>query len=269
MRVGFFQFAPQFGQVQKNLDHMANALRGVKADLIVLPELGNSGYLFLNHEEVAAVAEPIPGPSTDFLHQLARKHDLYLALGLPERDGDDFFNSAALVGPQGLVGVYRKAHLFYEEKLYFKPGNLGFPVFEVKGVKVGMLICFDHLFPEAARSLALQGVQLICHPSNLVMPTKAQLSTRVRAMENRLFWAMCNSFGTEDRGEKTLTYTGESQIADPDGALLVQAPKAGEMLGIAQIDPKTALDKRVTRLNDLFADRRPEIYFLTTDLRKA
>ena len=125
-----------------------------------------------------------------------------------------------------------------------------------------MLICFDHLFPEAARSLALQGVQLICHPSNLVMPTKAQLSTRVRAMENRLFWAMCNRFGTEDRGEKTLTYTGESQIADPDGALLSQAPKEGEMLGVAQIDPKVALDKRVTRLNDLFADRRPETYLI-------
>lgn len=269
MRVGFYQFAPEFGRVERNLEHVAKGLQDVQADLIVLPELGNSGYLFLSREEVEAAAEPIPGPSTDFLHQLARKRNLYLVLGLPERDGDDLFNSAALVGPQGLVGVYRKVHLFYEEKLYFAPGNRGFPIFKIQGVNVGVLICFDHLFPEAARSLALQGAQLICHPSNLVLPTKAQLSTRVRAMENRVYWAMCNRFGTEDRGEKKLTYTGESQIADPDGGLLCQAPKEGERLGIAEIDPNAALDKRVTRLNDLLADRRPETYFLTTDLRKA
>lgn len=260
MRVGFYQFAPQFGEVEANLDHINATLKGVQADLVVLPELANSGYLFLNQDEVNTLAEPVPGPSTERLIEIAKAHDLYLAMGLPERKGAAVFNSAVLVGPSGLVGVYRKVHLFYEETLYFQPGDLGFPVFEIEGVKVGMLICFDHLFPEAARSLALAGAQVVCHPSNLVLPTKAQLSTRVRAMENRMFWIMANRYGTEDRGEKKLTYTGNSQIADPDGGLQTEAPPSGDCLKIVKIDPAQALDKHVTRYNDLLKDRRPQAY---------
>lgn len=260
MRIGFLQFSPEFGAVKRNLDFIAKRLEGVAADLVVLPELGNSGYLFVAQKEVASLAETVPGPTTEFLHEVARKNDVHLVLGLPERDGDRFYNSAVLVGPSGLIGSYRKVHLFYEEKRYFQPGNRGFPVFEFNGVKVGLLVCFDHLFPEAARALALQGAQLICHPSNLVLPTKAQLSTRVRAMENRLFWVLCNRFGTEDRGDKRLTYTGESQVVDPDGQVLVGAPQAGEALSVVEIDPAQALDKHVTRLNDLFEDRRPQVY---------
>jgi len=260
MRVGFLQFAPKFGAVTRNLNHIAQRLEGVEADIVVLPELGNSGYLFVNREEVASLAETIPGPTTDLLCEVAEKNDVHLVLGMPERDGKHYYNSAVLVGPHGLIGSYRKVHLFYEEKLYFQPGNKGFPVFEVNGVKVGLLVCFDHLFPEAARTLALQGVQLISHPSNLVLPTKAQLSTRVRAMENRLFWVLCNRFGTEDRGDKRLTYTGESQIVDPDGQVLVSGSKADEALRVVEIDPTQALDKHVTRLNDLFEDRRPQVY---------
>jgi len=262
MRVGFYQFAPQFGNVAANLDRIAAALEGVRADLLVLPELANSGYLFVDNGEVAALAETIPGPSTEFLETLAKQHRLHLSMGLPERQGDVFYNSSVLVGPEGVIGVYRKTHLFYEEKLYFKPGDLGFPVFEIDNVKVGMLVCFDHYFPEAARSLALAGAQVVCHPSNLVLPTKAQWSTRVRAMENKLYWILCNRFGTEDRGEKSLSYTGESQIVGPDGDLLAAAPNSESCLQVVEIDPDAALNKSVTSRNDLFEDRRPDIYRL-------
>lgn len=260
MRIGFYQFAPRFGEPQANLAQIAEALEGARADLIVLPELANSGYLFLSQAEVAALAEPIPGPTTEFLTGLAARLQTHLLLGLPERSGDVFYNSAVLVGPEGLSGTYRKAHLFYEEKRYFQPGDLGFPLFDLKGVKLGVLICFDHLFPEAARTLALAGAQIICHPSNLVLPTYGQLTTRVRSIENRIFWVLANRCGTEDRGVKKLTYTGCSQITAPQGTILAEAPADEEMLCLVDIEPEQATDKRVTELNDLFEDRRPELY---------
>jgi predicted amidohydrolase len=260
MRVGFYQFAPEFGNVEKNLNHIESALEGVDADLIVLPELANSGYLCTSQDEVDELAETIPGPSTEFLQRLAKRHNLYIAMGLPERDGDAVYNSSAIVGPNGVAGVYRKVHLFYEEKLYFKAGNLGFPVFDINGVKVSLLVCFDHYFPEAARAVGLAGAQIVCHPSNLVMPTKAQRSTQVRAMENKMFWILCNRFGTEDRGEKSLTYTGESQIIDPDGNILANAPVADNCIQVVDIDPALALDKNVTKYNNLFEDRQSNIF---------
>ncbi|MFN4218632.1 MAG: nitrilase-related carbon-nitrogen hydrolase, partial [Candidatus Bipolaricaulia bacterium] len=114
--------------------------------------------------------------------------------------------------------------------------------------------------PEATRVLALQGVQIICHPSNLVLPGKGQQITRVRAMENRIFWVLANRYGGEERGGKKLAFTGASQIVAPNGELLAQAPPDGEALQIVEISPAEADDKKVTAMNDLFADRRPEMY---------
>ncbi len=262
MRIGYYQFAPEFGDVETNLMHIALALENVDADLLVLPELATSGYLFISREEVNAVAEPIPGPTTEFLHRLAEKRHCHLVVGLVERVDGEFFNSAVLIGPRGLVGVYRKLHLFNEEKYYFQPGDLGCPVFDVTGVKVGLLVCFDHLFPEAARTLALRGAQIVCHPSNLVLPEYGQLTTRVRSIENRVFWILANRCGAEHRGGKKLVYTGCSQIAAPDGSILIKASAREEALSVVEIDPSQACNKHVTPLNDLFADRRPEAYEL-------
>lgn len=262
MRIGFYQFSPRFGEMKANLQHIASALEDVTADLLVLPELGNSGYLFLSQAELEAVAESIPGPTTHFLQSLARRHNCHFVLGMPEHASDAIYNSAVLVGPKGVLGTYRKVHLFDEEKNLFEPGDLGFPLFEVQGIPVGILICFDHMFPEAARTLALQGAQVICHPSNLVLPTYGQLTTRVRSIENHVFWVLANRCGAEDRGRKKLTYTGCSQITAPDGRILAAASPQEETVKVVEIDPSQALDKQVTRLNDLFQDRRPECYEL-------
>lgn len=262
MRVGFYQFSPTFGDVNGNLEQIAAALNGVEADLIVLPELANSGYLFLDQDEVNAVAEPVPGPTTELIQALARRHGCHIVIGLAERAGHQVYNSAVLIGPDGVVGTYRKVHLFYEEKNFFHPGDVGFPLFEISGVKIGLLICFDHLFPEAARTLALQGAQVICHPSNLVLPEIGQLTTRVRAIENRIFWILANRFGTEERSGKKLTYTGCSQIVAPDGKVLADAPAESAVVCTVDIDPTQASYKRITPLNDIFADRRPELYGL-------
>jgi predicted amidohydrolase len=262
MRIGFYQYSPQFGQVQANLEHIASVLERVEADLVVLPELGNSGYLFTTRKEVRAVAESIPGPTTEFLHRVARRQSCYLALGMPERAGGRFYNSAVLVGPEGLIGTYRKVHLFYEEKHFFEAGDLGFPLFEVDGVKLGVLVCFDHMFPEAARTLALQGAQIICHPSNLVLPEYGQLTTRVRSIENRVFWVLANRCGVEERKGRKLIYTGCSQIIAPSGTILAGAPAQETSLCVVEIDPSLARNKQVTQLNDLFDDRRLEFYSL-------
>ena len=260
MKIGFMQFSPNFGDVQVNLDKICEELNSVDADLVVIPELANSGYLFKSIDEVSELAEEIPGPTTERLQSLANDNQSHYIMGMPERAGDQFFNSAVFVGPSGVIGVYRKAHLFYEEKLYFSPGDTGFSIFDMGDVKVGVLICFDHLFPEAARSLALQGAQIICYPSNLVLPTYGQLTTRVRAVENQVFTILANRSGKEDRGDKKLTYTGCSQIVGPDGNVLAEAAATGDSVQIVEIDPELALDKRITERNDLFGDRRPELY---------
>jgi predicted amidohydrolase len=266
MRIGFHQFAPCFGRPEENARAVAEALRASGADLLVAPELATSGYVFANREESAALAEPVPGPSTELLVASCRQTGGRVVLGLPERDTEACYNSAVLVGPAGVEGVYRKAHLFGEEKLHFASGGAGFPVFRIavrgRDVRVGLLVCFDHFFPEAARTLALAGAQIICHPSNLVLPEYGQLSTRVRSFENRVFWVLANRYGTEDRGSRAFTFTGSSQITGPDGRILARARETGDEVRVVEVDPAQADDKHITTRNDLWADRRPELYRL-------
>jgi predicted amidohydrolase len=262
LRLGVFQFAPRFGETEANLQTLVGILAVVEADLVVAPELALSGYLFRSREEVERLSEPVPGPSTERLAAALRRSGARLVVGLAERSGGALFNSAVLVGPHGVEGVYRKVHLFNEEKLYFAPGDGGFPLYKLGDVPIGLLVCFDHMFPEAARTLALAGAQVICHPSNLVLPEYGQLTTRVRAIENRVFWALANRYGTETRGCQSLHFTGASQITAQDGKVLVRAPEAEDCLLVVEIEPGRAADKRVAEHNDLLADRRPEVYRL-------
>jgi predicted amidohydrolase len=266
MRVGFYQFQPRFGRSRENAEAIAAAVLRARADLLVAPELAISGYVFASREESAGLAETLPGPSTELLQQACRQTGGRVVLGIAEKAADGFYNSAALVGPGGVEGVYRKTHLFGEEKLHFASGRTGFPVFTVHSggaeARLGLLVCFDHFFPEAARSLALAGAQIICHPSNLVLPEAAQLSSRVRSIENRVFWVLANRYGSEDRGGKALAFTGASQLTGPDGKVLARAPASGDALEVAEIDPTQADNKKVTGRNDLWEDRRPELYRL-------
>ena len=281
MRVGLLQFAPRHGDVRANLDHIARALSNIQADLIVLPELCTTGYLFASRPEIARLAEPVPnGPTCEAMAKLSRDTKCVIVWGMAELSdrghrgqtaGQRIFNSAVMVSPQGEFHVYHKAHLFVDEKDLFDPGDSPFPVFEIPPVirhsdlvishstKVGLLVCFDHFFPEAARSLALRGAQIICHPSDLVM-VHAQTNSITRAVENRVFWILANRTGSETLGEKTLAFNGRSQIVAPDGRLLGRASPDSEEILIAEIDPAEALDKKVTPRNDLFLDRRTDLY---------
>jgi predicted amidohydrolase len=272
MRVGLLQFAPRHGNVGANLDHIARALSTVQADIIVLPELCTTGYLFASRSEIAGLAEPVPnGPTCEAMAALSRDTKATIVWGMAERADSRILNSAVMVTPQGEFHVYRKAHLFVDEKDLFDRGDSPFPVFEIPPVirhsdfelrsstKVGMLVCFDHFFPEAARSLALHGAQIICHPSNLVLEY-AHANSVTRAVENRVFWILANRTGSEALGEKTLTFNGRSQMVAPDGRLLGRAGPDSEELLVAEIDPAEALDKKVTPRNDLFLDRRTDLY---------
>ncbi len=272
MRVGLFQFTPQLGDVRTNLNTIARALAGVEADLIVLPELCTTGYLFASRSDVARISEPVPaGPTCEAMAALSRDAKTAIVWGMPEAAGERIFNSAVMVTPQGEFHVYHKAHLFVDEKDLFDRGDSPFPVFDVSfdnrhsdfelrtSTKVGLLVCFDHFFPEAARSLALRGAQIICHPSNLVLEY-AQTNSVTRAVENRVFWILANRTGSDTLGEKTLTFNGRSQIVAPDGKLLGRAGPNSEELLIVEIDPAEALNKKVTPRNDLFLDRRTDLY---------
>lgn len=263
MRIGYYQFAPEFGNTEKNTEKLAAVLAEAEADLIVAPELATSGYLFTSREELFACAEPVPGPSTEKLTAAAGKSGCAIVAGIAELKGNKVYNSAVFITPDGVEYVYRKVHLFNGEKLYFTRGG-GLDVMDYRGVKLGLLVCFDHMFPEAARTLALKGAEIICHPSNLVLPELGQLTTRVRAIENKIFWVLANRHGRENRGGKKLRYTGCSRIVSPSGKILSSAPESEDRLGIVEIDPEHARSKKIADLNDLFKDRRTDIYELSS-----
>ena len=260
MNVGFMQFSPLFGRKEENVERVINSLRGAKADLLVLPELFSTGYLFLNEEELRRSAETIPhGPTVSKFKELAEEEDANFVFGIAERAGDKLFNSSVLLTPKGDCFVYRKLHLFDREKRLFAPGDKELEVFDIGRAKIGMMICFDWIFPEVARTLALKGADLICHPSNLILPY-CQDAMITRCVENRVFAITSNRTGTERRGTEEMTFTGSSQIVDPKGQILARAGAEEEKLCVIEMDPSLAKDKRVTANNHIFEDRRTSFY---------
>lgn len=261
MRVGYVQYNPVFGDVARNLDTVVSRLDRADCELMVLPELFASGYQFVSQEEVHALAEPVPGgPTTQRLVDVARRRRMWIVAGLPERAGAACYNSAVVVGPSGFLGCYRKTHLFFEETLFFKPGDTGFQVWDIGPAQIGVMICFDWYYPESSRTLALKGADIICHPSNLVLPDCPD-AMPTRCIENRLFAITCNRIGREARGGKEpLTFIGNSEIVTPKGRILHRAPRDQEELTILDIDATEARTKTLTPYNDLLKDRRPSLY---------
>ncbi len=261
MKAGCYQFDPAFGKKEENLKKVASALNNADLQLLVLPELFATGYQFRSKDEVAELSENVKsGQTVEFLCDMSREKGIYIVAGLPERDGDKFYNSAVLTSPDGLIGVYRKTHLYFEEKLYFSPGDTGFKVWDTEIGRIGIMICFDWFFPEAMRCLALNGAEIVAHPSNLVLPYCPD-AMPLRCLENRVFAVTANRIGTEDRTEgKPLTFVGQSLIVSPEGKVLIKASGEEERLLVAEFDPKTARNKALNPLNDIFKDRMPEAY---------
>ncbi|MEN8149533.1 MAG: nitrilase-related carbon-nitrogen hydrolase [Planctomycetota bacterium] len=263
MILGTLQMAPVFGEPETNVRRATDLIVGSGADLVVLPELVTSGYQFADRDETLSLAEPVPdGASTRAFTELARAENVLVCFGLPEIDGDKLYNTAVLVGPEGPLLVYRKSHLFWDEFDIFTPGDLGFPVVDLPafGTRVGIEICFDWVFPEATRLLALAGAEVVLHPSNLVLPY-CQRAMVARSLENGVFTVTTNRVGTEQRaGKDALAFTGGSQILDVKGEKLAGFGPDEEGLALAGIDPATARNKMLTPRNDILGDRRPNLY---------
>jgi N-carbamoylputrescine amidase len=172
VRIACVQMEPKVGHKEANVAKSVELIERAAdhdARLIVLPELANTGYVFDTREEAFALAEEIPGgATTQAWAKVAQQRGLTIVAGIAEREGDVLYNAAAIIGPDGHIGTFRKVHLWNEENLFFEPGNLGFPVFATPIGRIGAMICYDGWFPEAHRLLALQGADLICIPTNWV-----------------------------------------------------------------------------------------------------
>ncbi len=258
MKAGFVQFTPTLCDLETTLNKLDELLLlAPEADLLVLPELCNSGYNFANRKQAYESAEEADSSRfIDFLTEHCRRRGGYIVSGFNEKEGFQLYNSAVLVGPEGLIGKYRKVHLFFNEKDIFAPGNLGLPVFTTPIGKIGMLICFDWVFPEVWRIMALKGADIICHTSALVLPGFAQRAVPVHALINHVYVITANRTGTE----RELTFTGMSTIASPKGEVVYQAAAESEESKAFEFDLELARNKMITPRNDLLGDRRPEVY---------
>lgn len=270
LTVAAVQLAPR---VACKGDNIALSLQAIEsaarqgATVIVLPELCSSGYVFASREEAFSLAEAVAdGECTQAWIDAARRLNVYVVAGLAEREGGSLFNSAILAGPKGLIGRYRKLHLWGDEHLFFEPGNLGCPVFHTEIGRLAALICYDGWFPEIYRVLATQGADIVCMPTNWV-PMPEQPVDRT-AMANSLVMAnahcnglnvICaNRIGTE-RGQ---TFIGQSLIVGAQGWPLAGPATADcEEILMARINLKQSRQARhLNPFNDVLRDRRDDVY---------
>ncbi|MBP1181705.1 nitrilase family protein [Methylobacterium sp. PvR107] len=269
VRVACIQFEPIFGAVGANMARASDLVRAAAAAgsrLIVLPELASTGYVFESAAEAAALAEPVPdGPTTRAWAALAAELGVHIVAGIAESAGDTLYNAAVIVGPEGYIGTYRKAHLWDQENVFFARGDLGFPVFDTALGKVGVAICYDGWFPETFRQLALGGAEIVCIPTNWVpMPDQpegeaamANTLHRAAAHTNGLFIACADRVGIE-RGQP---FEGQSLIIGPKGwPLAGPASRDRTETLSALVDLDAAGRKDLNAFNSLLRDRRTDIY---------
>lgn len=267
MKIAGVQMDIVFNDVDENLGKIVEKIHETHAcgvELTVFPECSATGYCFESLTEAMSIAEPIPGPTTQRIQATCAELGCHVVFGMLEADEEQIFNAAVLVGPDGFAGCYRKVHLpFVGIDRLAAYGDRPFAVHQVGDTKVGMNICYDIGFPEAARILALQGAELIALPTNWPPGAEcmAAYAANTRAMENAVYYIAVNRVGTE-RGFR---FIGQSRICDPDGRTISEANEKDETIIYADIDPKQARQKHLIRVPgtheiDRFADRRPEMY---------
>jgi predicted amidohydrolase len=266
VRAAVIQTAPVLGDVPGNLARCLENVRAAAADgceLVVLPECALSGYMFAEAGATWDCAEPVPGNSTDALARVCAEHGVHCVVGLLERAGKRLHNTAVIIGPDGLIGRYRKSHIAcLGADCFTVPGDEPYAVYDTAIGRVGMQICYDWRFPEITRILALQGADIIAHPTNSPVASRelAEFMPRARAAENAVFLLTANRCGREAGTE----FFGWSQIVDPLGRRLAEAQDT-ETLLVADLDLALARSKTKTPSDsgyhvNLFADRRPELY---------
>jgi len=265
--VAGIQFDPKIGLVRENRVRILGLIDEVAAQgakLVVFPECALSGYVFNDIDEARQASERVPGPSTQALAATCKELGVYAIVGMLEDAGETIYNSAVLCGPEGVIGIYRKTHLpFLGVDMMTGLGPDPYRVFDTSIGRIGMLICYDLRFPEAARCLALGGADIIAVPTNWPQgaDTAPDFIAPARAVENRVFVVGVNRAGTE-RG---VSFIGKSQIIDPSGRRLAMAQTTDETIVAATFDPTLARQKRLIIEPGVFemdtvGDRRPELY---------
>jgi predicted amidohydrolase len=261
------QMNVEIGNVAANREKIIEQLRRAvsgSAQLVIFPECALTGYCFDSLEEAAQYAETTDGPTARVLVEVCQETGAYAVVGFIERDGTAFYNAAMVVGPAGVAGCYRKVHLpFLGVDRFLTPGDRPFAIIDIPAGRIGVLICYDASFPEAARALKLMGAELIILPTN--WPPGAwrtpEFTINARAQENHLNFVAVNRVGTE-RGWQ---FIGRSKVVDYNGDTLGEAGSDGEEVLFSQLDLQGSNNNRIVNVAgsyeiDRIADRRPEFY---------
>jgi len=268
--IACIQMQPHVGAKR---DNVARAVQSIEAaategaSLVVLPELGNTGYVFKDRDEAFALAEALPdGETAQIFADAAERLGIYIVAGIAERAGERLYNSAILTGPSGHIGSYRKLHLWNNEHLFFESGDLGVPVFDTPLGRIAIAICYDGWFPETYRLAAMQGADIVCVPTNWVpmeghpadRPAMATTLTMAAAHSNGLMIACANRIGTE-RGQP---FVGQSLIVGGDGwPLAGPASVDREEILYATIDlQRIRAERTLNAFNHVLRDRRADVY---------
>lgn len=269
VKVASIQMEVEFGEVDNNVEkgiERINEAADNGANMIVLPELFNTGLTFNSRKEAYELAEVIPeGKTTKELLSIAKERELYIVAGISEKDGVNLYNSSILVGPDGFIGKYRKLHLWGDDKLVFEPGDLNIPVYNTPIGRIAMLICYDMWFHETWRICAAKGADIVCCPVNWLvietlpedMPSFGPYNTMCAAYNNSLFIVAANKVGYE-RG---VTFTGQSMIVGLDGMPIGgEASRTDEQIIYAECNIVDARKLHWGDYNAARIDRRVDIY---------
>ncbi|KAA0969832.1 amidohydrolase [Aureimonas fodinaquatilis] len=253
------QFEPLMGEKERNITGLlalCEKAAQAGAKLIVTPEMGTTGYCWYDRAEVEPFVETVPGPSTGRFQDLARKYGCYIVIGMPEVDpaSNLYYNSAVLIGPDGIIGTHRKTHPYIAEPKWSACGNLGHQVFETPIGRIALLVCMDIHFVETARLVALGGADVICHISNWLAERTPAPYWINRAFENSCYLVEGNRWGLE-RG---VQFSGGSCVIGPDAEILAVVD-SGDGMALAEIDPEKARQRQVWGEN-IQKRRRPELY---------
>ncbi len=267
-RVAAIQYEPTLGEKEKNVARLLQLVEDAAthgAKLIVLPEIATTGYCWQSRMEIAPYVEPIPGPTTDRFQHLATAHACYIAVSLPEVDPSTsvYYNSMVLLGPEGLVGTYRKIHSFISEPRWARDGDLGMPVWDTPLGRLSGLICMDAMYFEAARIPALHQADVLLFPTNWLDEKSPSSWWMARAFENGVYFIAANRYG-EERG---VQFSGGSCILNPDGSIQAYLDN-GEGIVYGEVDLARARDKRWGARDadghddsgNRLTDRRPDQY---------
>jgi Predicted amidohydrolase len=262
-RAAAAQTLARLGDIEHNIElatQLVNDALRQGAELVVLPECMDTGYLFDSAEHCRALAETVPdGRFVSAMAALARKHGIFIASGITEWDPSRrrIFNSGIMLDRKGEVAIhYHKQFLATHDQNWFAFGERGCPVVDTDLGRIGLLICFDGRIPEIARSLALQGAEIIVDMANFFAMDQADMWGPARSYENGVWLVAATKAGYE----RSIYYPGGSMIVDPKGRVVAKMPYDRHGVIVADVFPELAHDKSIYAGNDKFADRRPATY---------